>query len=138
MLEVDLSVIAIYVIIWALVFVLTKIFFKPLRKILDERHANVQGNNEACQKSIEDYEKTVQEIEEGIKKAKAMSQTAKEDIEQEALKERERLLAEVSAECRSSVEKAKRQLEKQMKTLQKEMESRTAQLAERIEKRLLH
>ena len=138
MLEVDLSVIAIYVIIWALVFVLTRVFFKPLRKILDERHANVQGNNEACQKSIEDYEKTVQEIEEGIKEAKAMSQTAKEDIEQEALKERERLLAEVSAECRSSVEKAKRQLEKQMKTLQKEMESRTAQLAERIEKRLLH
>jgi F-type H+-transporting ATPase subunit b len=138
MLEVDLSVIAIYVIIWVLVFVLNKIFFKPLRKTLDERHANIQGKKEACQKSIEDYEKTVQEIDVRIKEAKAMSHAAKEDIEQEALKERERLLAEVSAECRSSVEKAKRQLEKQMKTLQKEMESQTARLAERIEKRLLH
>jgi len=138
MLDIDLSVIVIFLIVWLLVLVLKKIFFKPLRKTLDERHANVQGNKEACQKSIEDYEQTVQEIEERMKEAKAMSLAAKETIEREALRERERLLAEVSAECRNSVEEAKRRLEKQMKNLQKEMEARSERLAERIEKRLLH
>jgi F0F1-type ATP synthase membrane subunit b/b' len=139
MLDIDLkSVIVICLIVWMLVVVLKKIFFNPLAKTLDERDTNVQGNREACQKSIEDYEMTVQEIEERIREAKAMSRAARESIEQDALREKDRLLAEVSTECRNSVEEAKRELEKQMQSLQKEMKSRSERLAERIEKRLLN
>lgn len=138
MLKIDASLIVIFLIVWILIFVLTRLFFKPLRKIMREREYKVQKGREAYQKSIEAYEKTVCEIEEKLKSAMAQSQQTKENIEREALKERERMLAEINAECRSQVEKAKKQLEKQMKSLKRELGSETRRMAERIEQKLLN
>lgn len=104
---------------------------------MQERNDKIQGGSEAHRKSTETYEQTVNEIEERLKSARALSQQAMEKIEREAAAERERLLAEISEESRHKVEEAKKQLEDQIIGLKRKLESDASDLAERMERRLL-
>jgi F0F1-type ATP synthase membrane subunit b/b' len=104
---------------------------------MQERNDKVQGSSEAHRKSTETYEQTVNEIEERLKSARALSRQAKEKIEREAAAERERLLAEISEESRHKVEEAKKQLKIQIIGLKRKLESDASGLAERMERRLL-
>ena len=137
MLQIDVSLIVVFLIVWVLVFFLSRLFFNPLRKIMQERNDKIQGGSEAHRKSTETYEQTVNEIEERLKSARALSQQAMEKIEREAAAERERLLAGISEESRHKVEEAKKQLEDQIIGLKRELESDASDLAERMERRLL-
>ncbi len=137
MLEIDVSLIVVFLIVWVLVFFLSRLFFNPLRKIMQERNEIIQGDSEAHRKSTETYEQTVNEIEERLKSARALSQQVMKKIEREAAAERERLLAEISEESRHKVEEAKKQLEDQIIGLKRKLESNASDLAERMERRLL-
>lgn len=137
MFQLDISSIVVFLIVWILVFSLSKVFFNPLRRILHERDNRIQGANESYQKSTEAYEQAVEEIEERLKSAKALSQKIKESIEREAAMERERMLAEINEKSRNKVDEAKKKLEKQIRGLKRELESEAAHLSERMEHKLL-
>jgi len=137
MIDIDASFIAIFIIVWIMVFVLSRVFFNPLRKIMEEREAKVKGRQEAFQESTEIYEKTVCEIEERLKSARILSEQTKDNLKHEALKEKERMLEEISTEYRSQVEKAQEKLEKQTTSLRRELGAEATLLAERIEQKLL-
>lgn len=137
MIDIDASFIAIFIIVWIMVFVLSRVFFNPLRKIMEEREAKVKGRQEAFQESTEVYEKTVCEIEERLKSARILSEQTKDNLKHEALKEKERMLEEISTEYRSQVEKAQEKLEKQTTSLRRELGAEATLLAERIEQKLL-
>jgi F0F1-type ATP synthase membrane subunit b/b' len=138
MLSLDYSVIVIFIFLWVLVYALNRVFFKRVRKVITERETKIQKNQESQQKAIDAYERSISEIEENLKAARAISDKTREELEKEALKEKNRLLEEINAECRSQVEKASQRLKEQMKRLKKRLETETEDLAERIEKRLLH
>ncbi len=137
MIDIDASFIAIFIIVWIVVFVLSRLFFNPLRKIMEEREAKVKGRQEAFQESTEVYEKTVCEIEERLKSARILSEQTKDNLKHEALKKRERMLGEISTEYRSQVEKAQEKLEKQTTSLRRKLGAEAMLLAERIEQKLL-
>lgn len=137
MIEIDASFIAIFIIVWILVFVLSRVFFNPLRKIMEEREDKVKGRQEAFRESTEVYEKTVNEIEERLKSARILSEQTKDNLKHEALKERERMLEDISTEYRNQVEKAQEKLEKQTTSLRRELGAEAELLAERIEQKLL-
>ncbi len=137
MIDIDASFIAIFIIVWIVVFVLSRLFFNPLRKIMEEREAKVKGRQEAFQESTEVYEKTVCEIEERLKSARVFSEQTKDNLKHEALKKRELMLGEISTEYRSQVEKAQEKLEKQTTSLRRELGAEAMLLAERIEQKLL-
>jgi len=137
MIDIDASFIAIFIIVWILVFVLSRVFFNPLRKIMEEREDKVKGRQETFRESTEVYEKTVYEIEEKLKSARILSEQTKDNIKHEALEEKERMLEEVSTEYRNQVEKAQEKLEKQTTSLRRELGAEAMLLAERIEQKLL-
>ncbi len=138
MIEIDASLFVVFAIVWILVFVLSKIFFKPLQRVMNERKFRIQRDRETFEKSMEAYEQKVGEIEADLKEAKNQAQRIKEKFEREALKEREQMLTEIGAETRNQIEEAKKHLEKQVKSLKEELESETRRLAESIEQRLLN
>ena len=86
----------------------------------------------------DEYEKTISVIEEKIKKVRTEAKATRDQLELEALKEKERLIDEVSKESKAQIKKAKADLDEQMKGLLEEMEAKSEMLAESIEKRLLH
>ena len=138
MLSLDANFIVVFAIIWILVLVLSKVFFNPVRRMRDRREVDIAADRTARQRAVESYEKSLAEIEASLKDARAAAEAARSRLEQDALQEKSRLLAEVSAECRHQVEQARADLENTSRRLQGQLSQEASALAERIEKKLLN
>ena len=138
MLSIDLSVIVIFVIVWILVLVLTKVYFKPLRRVMGEREDKVQDDQAAARMALEKYDQALEKIEEDMKKAKIEAREAREKFVEDAQKEKEHMIEEVSRECRAQVADARKELEERVQRLKEELEPKNQDLADRIAKRLLN
>lgn len=138
MLSLDANLVIVFAVIWILVFVLSKLFFNPVRRMRDRRESGITADREARRQALESYEKSVADIESALKDAKAAAESARSLLEQEAHREKNRLLAEVSAECRRQVDQARADLERTTRELQGSLAQDASSLAERIEKKLLN
>lgn len=137
MLSLNATVLVVFAIVWILVLILTRIFFKPILRILDERAARIAKDKDAAENARQSYEADLKRIEEGLKEARAAAEAIRNNAETEALKDKSRLVREVQAEGRAEVERAKAELARQTEALKKELETRTAEIAESIEKKVL-
>ena len=137
MLSINGTFIVVFAIVWILVLVLTRLFFKPIMRILDERAARVAKDKTAADEALKSYADDIRRIEEGLKEARAAADGIRNAAETEALKEKSRLVREVQAEGRAEVERAKEELLREMEALKKDLDKRTEEIAETIEKRIL-
>jgi F-type H+-transporting ATPase subunit b len=137
MLSINGTAIVIFLIVWILVLVLTRIFFKPVLRILDERSGRIAKDKAAAAEALEAYNRDLRRVEEGLKDARAAADAIRSTAETEALKEKSRLVREVQAEGRVEVEKAKQELLRETETLKKELDARTAEIAANIERKIL-
>lgn len=137
MLQVDLSALLVFAIVWILVVVLTRVFFKPIQGIVRKREEGLREDREAGEKARTEVEASLRKIEDDIKQARSSNYRIRDTFEKEALKEKEQMLSEVSRECRSQVEEARKELTQQVDALKVDLKGQSEQLAEMIEKRLL-
>ncbi len=137
MLYLDANVIIVFLIVWILLAVLTKFFFNPVRRIRDQRDQEVDANLQSRDETVGAYERSIQEIEASLREARAAAEAARISLEDEGLKEKSRLIAEIGAECRSQVERARADLSGMMTELKGQLESEASHLASEIEKKLL-
>jgi F-type H+-transporting ATPase subunit b len=137
MLQIDPSIILVFAIVWVLVLVLTKTVFNPIRRVMRDRDEGIKTDREAGERAEQEYTDSLQRIEDDIKKARAAAYAIQDSLEKEALKEKEKLLTEVSQECRTQVDEARQELQKQVKDLKSDLEKESARLAEKIEEKLL-
>ncbi|MCJ7588162.1 MAG: ATP synthase F0 subunit B [Candidatus Aminicenantes bacterium] len=138
MLSIDASFIAVFLIVWILVAVLSKVFFKPVLKLISERNARIKADVDGARNSLAVAEQDLQEIEARLKAARSASAVVREAAEAEALKDKARMLDELREDCRAQVLKAKQELGRETARLKEELRSQTELLSEKIEERLLH
>ena len=137
MLSLDANLVVVFAVVWILVFVLSKIFFNPVRRMRDRRESGIAADRSARQRALESYEKSVAQIESALRDARAAAESARSRLEQDAMREKGKLLTEVSAECRHQVEPARIDLERTTRELQGGLARQASDLAEQIEKKLL-
>jgi F-type H+-transporting ATPase subunit b len=137
MISVDASLIVVFILIWILLAVLTKIFFKPVRNVMGKRDSKISDDTTAGKKADEKYEKIIEKIEEDLKAAKNSSVQIKDRFEKEALKEKEKMLSDISSECRDRVREAQKALDKQIYDLKKKIHKESGDLAKKIEDKIL-
>jgi F-type H+-transporting ATPase subunit b len=137
MLSINATALIVFAIVWILVLILSRIFFKPILRILDERAARIAKDKEAAENARQATEADLKRIEDGLKEARAAADAIRSAAEAEALKDKSRLVREVQAEGRAEVEKAKAELARQTEALKKELDERTEEIADTIEKRIL-
>jgi F-type H+-transporting ATPase subunit b len=137
MLSINATALVVFAVVWILVLVLTRIFFKPILRVLDERAARIAKDKEAAEGARKASEADLKRIEDGLKEARASAAAIRNTAETEALKDKSRLVREVQAEGRAEVEKAKAELAREIETLKKELDKHTEEIAETIEKRIL-
>jgi F0F1-type ATP synthase membrane subunit b/b' len=137
MLSLDANVIIVFLIVWILLAVLTKLFFNPVRRVRDQRDEELKANQRSRAETLGVYERSLQEIDAAIKEARSEAETARISLETEALKEKNRLIGEINAECKSQVEKARADLSRMMAELKATLESEASHLSKEIEKKLL-
>ena len=137
MLQIDTSLIVVFLVVWILIAVLSKVFFKPLRIVREERESKMEENQKAVDSALEAFDRESLRIEEQLRGAKVMAESTRTDLENEGLKERVRILEEANRECRNLISEAKQELNRQLGALKKELDARSQHLAERVERRLL-
>ncbi len=138
MLAIDLTFIVIFLLVWILVLVLTRVFFKPVGRILEKRHDRESTDREAAREALAAGERDLRRIEDELREARASSERLREELEAKALGEKARLVAEVQADARDRIEKAKAELEEQVRRLKLQLEGEAGRLAESIEKKVAH
>jgi len=138
MLSIDYSVLVIFAIVWILVLVLTKVYFKPLRRVMRERDDKIQQDLDDTQKALEKYDNALGKIEGDLKAAKSAAREIREKFAGEAQKEKEIMIEEISQECRTRVANARKELDEKAERLKEELEPKGKDLADRIAKRLLN
>jgi F-type H+-transporting ATPase subunit b len=137
MLNIDVTALVVFAIVWVVVLILSRIFFKPILRILDERADRIARDKAAAEGARQAADADLKRIEDGLKEARAAAEAIRSTAETEALKDKSRLVREVQAEGRAEVEKAKAELRAEMDKLKKELDQRTEEIAETIEKRIL-
>jgi len=137
MLSLDANVIVVFLIVWVLVLVLSKLFFKPVRRVRDGRDNAILENRKSGQKALDSYDQSVREIETALKQAKATAEAARTSLANEALREKARMISTVSTECKTQVETARADLDQAVRELKARLEAEASSLAERIERKLL-
>ena len=137
MLSIDGTFLIVFAIVWVLVFLLTRIFYNPIRRVMNERRTKLEGDRSAADRAVAQYDEKVREIEDSIKSARSAANATRDDFEKEALKKKDEMLKEISAQCRSQVDEAKAQLEKEVEKIKKELERESEDIAAKIEKKLL-
>ncbi len=138
MLSLDASVAVIFVLVWILVLVLSRVFFKPVARVMREREERIAGDKDETRKALEAYAEDLRRIEEGLKEARLDAARIRESAAEGASREKARLLQEVNAERRAQVDKARAELQAEVERLKKELEAGTEALAEEVERRLLN
>jgi len=137
-LQIDLTFLVTFFIIWVLVFILRRTFFKPMVKIMRDRDAQIQGDRAASEEKTRSYEEGLQEVERTLRAARQAAEKTRIEMEDAALREKSHLVAEASAAAKGEVEKAKAKLQDEIDRLRRELGAHAETMAERIEKRLLN
>ncbi len=138
MLAIDLTFIVIFFLVWVLVLVLTRVFFKPVGRILEKRQNRESADRKAAREALGACERDLRRIEEEIKEARASSERLREELEAQALGEKARLISEVQVDARGRIDKAKAEIEDQVRRLKDQLEGEAGRLADSIEKKVAH
>jgi F-type H+-transporting ATPase subunit b len=134
----DATVLITFALVWVLVIILSRVFFKPVGRILADRQARLDQAKAETDKALAAAEEDLRRIEERLKAARAASDAIWDQAESESLKEKSRIIQELQAETRAQVEKARQDLEREVERLKKELDAQTERLAGDIERRILN
>ncbi len=116
---------------------LSKFFFGPVTKILEDRRAAIEGRLERAQSRIAEVEKKTAEYEAAIREARSEAYRHQEAIREGALDEKARLLAEARAEAEKLIDEARTTLGAETAAAKNRLESEIEALATRLSETLL-
>lgn len=138
MLSIDASLIVIFILVWILVLVLSRVFFKPVAKAMRERETRLAKDKDETRRALEAYAEDLKRIEDELREARLEAARRRESAAEGSTREKARLLQKVNAERRAQVEKARAELQAEVERLKKELEAGTDDLAGEVERRLLN
>jgi F-type H+-transporting ATPase subunit b len=137
MLDINATFLVTFAVVWILVLILGKVFFRPYQGLRAERAARIEADRAASRRALEENARSLHDIDQAVKAARAAASKIREDLEVEALKEKTRLLNEVGAAARAEVDAARAELAGELDGLKAQLQAQAGNLAVAIEKRLL-
>ena len=120
-----------------LVFVLNRILFRPIGRVLDERQTLTEGAANQARAARRTYEARLAEYEATIRQTRAESYKRSEQERAAAVEERRRLIDEAKLQAHEQIDRAKQEIEQQVALARAALESESRQIAERISRTVL-
>ncbi|MEK6299374.1 MAG: ATP synthase F0 subunit B [Acidobacteriota bacterium] len=133
----DLSLVLVLVLFLIFAFVLNKILFKPISKVLDERHNLTVGASDEARAAVRSYQSRLADYEARIREARAQGYRQAELDRAAALERRRQTIDEVKQQATRQIEEAKSNIKHQAAEALAALESDSHQIAERISRTLL-
>ena len=133
----DGSLVFVLVLFLILVFVLNRILFRPIGRVLDERQTLTEGAAHEERAARLSYEARLAEYEANIRQARAESYKRSEQERAAALEQRRHLIDAAKQHAHEQIERARQEIEQQVVQARVALESESRQIAERISRTVL-
>ena len=133
----DLSVVLLVLMVWALYFVLKKSFFDPINEILTTREAASQGALAEAHAQMAVVEKKSADYAEALQQARLESYRQQEAFRAEAVQQRSQIVAQGRQGSEQLIGSARSEIQSQVTSAKKSLESEVAGIADGIVKGIL-
>jgi F-type H+-transporting ATPase subunit b len=133
----DLSVVLIILMVWALYFILKKTFFDPINQILDSRDAAIRGSQEAAREKLALVEQKSKAYADSLKDARLESYRQQEAFRSDATQQRSQLLAEARQQSEQLIGSARDEIHSQVVAARESLEPEVNEIADGITKSIL-
>jgi F-type H+-transporting ATPase subunit b len=119
-----------------LLFVLNLVLYKPIRKMLLERKAKVQGLENGVEKAAADLASQEESYKSGLRQARGEGLKKKEAFVDEASKQEREIIEQINKKAQANLAQIKKQVadetEQARKALEKEVEAFAKAIGEKI------
>jgi F-type H+-transporting ATPase subunit b len=120
-----------------LILILNMVCFKPIRKILLERKAKVDGLQQGIEGIRQETDERNQAFGKGVKEARAKGQKAKEAMLQEAAEEEKAIIVKINDKAREEMAGVKAKIAKDMQAAMAALEKEVDSFADAITQKIL-
>jgi F-type H+-transporting ATPase subunit b len=120
-----------------LIFILNFILYKPIRNIIQQRKAKIEGLNTGINKAGKEVGEKGEAFAAGIKEARAKGQKAKETLLNSAAEEQRNLLAQINAKAKEDLDAVKTKITQDAQTVKTALEREIDQFATAITQKIL-
>lgn len=133
----DGSLVIVLLLFIIFVFVLNRILFRPVGRVLDERQTLTEGATNEARAARRRYEAKLAEYDATIRQARAESYRRSEQERAAALEERRQTIEAAKQHANSLIEEAKLDIKGQAGLARTSLESEARQIAEQISRTVL-
>ena len=133
----DGSLVFILVLFILFVFVMNRLLFRPISRVLDERQTLTEGATNEARAAVRRYQAKLTDYESAIRQARAASYKKLEQDRASAIEARRHLLEVAKQETGEKIEQAKSEIERQAEGARAALETESRQIAETISRAVL-
>lgn len=120
-----------------LLFVLNLVLYRPIRGILVERKAKIEGMQDGAQKASEDLVAGEEAYKDGLKQARAEGMKEKEAFIEEASKEEKEIIDQINKKAQANLAQIKEQVTTETAQARKALEAEVEAYANAISEKIL-
>jgi F-type H+-transporting ATPase subunit b len=131
------SLFLVFVLFLIFVFVLNRILFRPIGRVLDEREALTEGATNEARAATRRYQAELAGYEASIRQARGDSYRRLEQERAAALEKRKHLIDEAKQKAAEEIQRAKSEIADQAAAARASLEAESRQIAQRISRTVL-
>jgi F-type H+-transporting ATPase subunit b len=135
--ELFLAAVPTVIIVFLFYFFLRWIFFKPIERVLAERHRRAEGARQEAEASRATVQEKLRAYNEAMKKARAQIFVEQEAARRIVLDERQTLITSARAAAQKRLQEAKTSIAADMEQARKDLEQSSGTLANEIAEAIL-
>ncbi len=120
-----------------LLFVLNLLLYKPIRKVLLERRAKVQGLENGVEKASADLASQEESYKSGLRQARSEGVKKKESFVEEASKQEREIIEQINKKAQANLVQIKQQVANETEQARKALESEVEVFAKAIGEKIL-
>ena len=133
----DGSLVVVLILFLVFVFVMNRLLFRPVSRILDQRQTLTVGAANDARAAARRYENKLNEYEATIRQARAESYQRLEASRTTALDERRQVIDAAKQQTADQISRARADLERQAAAARQTLETESRQIAENISRTIL-
>jgi F-type H+-transporting ATPase subunit b len=133
----DGSLVLILILFLIFVFVMNRLLFRPIGRVLDQRQTLIEGSANEARASRRRYDAKLAEYEATIRQARADAYRRLEQERAAALEARRKVIEEAKQQAHELIAHARQEIARQAAQARAALESEARQIAERISRTIL-
>ena len=124
-------------IILVMVFLLNRILFRPVNRVLEERESHTRGRSLEARETVKRVEESLSQYERSLRAARAESYQLLERQQSEAAEERRSRIGQVRTEVEGAIDEQKRLIREQSEEARSSLEGEARRVAANISAQIL-